>query len=281
MNEEHIKSMVERGIQGEDDGFTIIPDAVLEDGSLSPTEILLFCRISKMGKCWASNAWFASKMNKSETWVSKSINSLIKKGYVEHVGFTGRFRVIRAIKDLNYTSRVEQEFNGGLNNSSRQGRTRVQPESTDKNKEENTGIAKAIGEPENPDLENPIQENPYTGKSLNIVRKTKKERLKKEILKNTAKAGSREDIVSKAYYEAIKSLSLPVTNHTVIRAKIKEMKSLYSEEQCIWYLNFMKNDYASWQTKYKPQVTQALDIYSKSNAIIKRLVEDNKKAEVF
>ena len=137
------------------------------------------------------------------------------------------------------------------------------------------------GEPENPDLENPIQENPYTGKSLNIVRKTKKERLKKEILKNTAKAGSREDPVSKAYYEAIKSLALPVTNHTVIRAKIKEMKSLYSEEQCIWYLNFMKNDYASWQTKYKPQVTQAIDIYSKSNAIIKRLVEDNKKAEVF
>ena len=142
MNEEHIKSMVERGIQGEDDGFTIIPDAVLEDGSLSPTEILLFCRISKMGKCWASNAWFASKMNKSETWVSKSINSLIKKGYVEHVGFTGRFRVIRAIKDLNSTSRVEQEFNGGLNNSSRQGRTRVQPESTDKNNKENTYLPK-------------------------------------------------------------------------------------------------------------------------------------------
>lgn len=89
------------------------------------------------------------------------------------------------------------------------------------------------------------------------------------------------DLVSKAYYEAIKSLALPVTNHTVIRAKIKELKDLYSEEQCIWYLNFMKNDYASWQTKYKPQVSQALDIYSKSNAIIKRLVEDNKKAEVF
>ena len=150
--------MVERGIQGEDDGFTIIPDAVLEDGSLSPTEILLFCRISKMGKCWASNAWFASKMNKSETWVSKSMNSLIKKGYVEHVGFTGRFRVIRAIKDLNSTSMVEQEFNGGLNStsmveqefkaglnkSSRQGRTRVQPESTDKSKEENTAITNVI-----------------------------------------------------------------------------------------------------------------------------------------
>lgn len=145
MNEEHIKSMVERGVHGEDDGFTIIPDAVLEDGSLSPTEILLFCRISKMGKCWASNAWFASKMNKSETWVSKSINSLIKKGYVEHVGFTGRFRVIRAIKDLNPTSRVEQEFNGGLNKSSRQGRTRVQPESTDKNKEESS-ITNVMGE---------------------------------------------------------------------------------------------------------------------------------------
>ena len=147
--------MVERGIHGEDDGFTIIPDVVLEDSSLSPTEILLFCRISKMGKCWASNAWFASKMNKSETWVSKSINSLIKKGYVEHVCFTGRFRVIRAIKDLNSTSRVEQEFNGGLNKSSRQGRTRVQPESTDKNKEESS-IAKAIGDtPEtygNPDI---------------------------------------------------------------------------------------------------------------------------------
>lgn len=145
VNEEHIKSMVERGIHGEDDGFTIIPDAVLEDGSLSPTEILLFCRISKMGKSWASNAWFASKMNKSETWVSKSINSLIKKGYVEHVGFTGRFRVIRAIKDLNSTSKVEQEFNGGLNKSSRQGRTRVQPESTDKNKEESS-ITNVIGE---------------------------------------------------------------------------------------------------------------------------------------
>ena len=132
--------MVERGIQGEDDGFTIIPDAVLEDGSLSPTEILLFCRISKMGKCWASNAWFASKMNKSETWVSKSINSLIKKGYVEHVGFTGRFRVIRAIKDLNSSPMVEQEFKAWLNKSSRQGRTRVQPESTDNNNKENTTI---------------------------------------------------------------------------------------------------------------------------------------------
>lgn len=90
-----------------------------------------------------------------------------------------------------------------------------------------------------------------------------------------------EDLVAKGYYEAIKSLALPVSNHNVIRAKIKELKNLYSEEQCIWYLNFMKNDYATWQTKYKPQVTQALDIYSKSNAIIKRLVEDNKKAEVF
>lgn len=89
------------------------------------------------------------------------------------------------------------------------------------------------------------------------------------------------DLVSKAYYEAIKSLALPVTNHAVIRTKIKELKNLYSEDQCVWYLNFMKNDYASWQTKYKPQVSQALDIYSKSNAIIKRLVEDNKKAEVF
>lgn len=137
------------------------------------------------------------------------------------------------------------------------------------------------GEPENPDLENPVQENPYTGKSLNIVRKTKKERLKKEITRTMAKANYDEDVVSKAYYEAIKSLALPVTNHTVIRAKIKELKNLYSEDQCIWYLNFMKNDYASWQTKYKPQVSQAIDIYSKSNAIIKRLVEDNKKAEVF
>ena len=137
------------------------------------------------------------------------------------------------------------------------------------------------GEPEKPVSENPVQEKPYTGKTPNIVKKTKKERLKKEITRTMANAISDEDLVAKGYYEAIKSLSLPVTNHTVIRAKIKELKNLYSEEQCIWYLNFMKNDYASWQTKYKPQVNQALDIYSKSNAIIKRLVEDNKKAEVF
>ena len=95
------------------------------------------------------------------------------------------------------------------------------------------------------------------------------------------KANRKDDEISKLYYEAVKSLALPVTNHNTIWRKIAEMRKTYPEHISIQYLTFMRDGYAKWETRFKPSVNSALDIYTKSRQIMTRLHEDSKAQEVF
>ena len=95
------------------------------------------------------------------------------------------------------------------------------------------------------------------------------------------KTDRKDDEISKLYYQVIKALSLPVTNHNVIWKKIAEMRKTYPEEISIAYLTFMRDHYKNWQPQYKPQVNNALDVYAKSNQIMNRIKEDATASEVF
>lgn len=103
-------------------------------------------------------------------------------------------------------------------------------------------------------------ETPETATSLYNLKDTNL----KTNLKDTAKA---DNEVSKLYYQYLKKYSIPVLNHTVLRAKITELEKLRGREWCIRYLTFMLNNYAEIDIRYKPEINDALDLYRKSKSI--------------
>lgn len=72
-----------------------IPHYVMEDEQLSPMEKLLYGEIAGFRECYASNAWLANRIGRSERTIKRLISHLIERGYVENCGFNGRFRLIR------------------------------------------------------------------------------------------------------------------------------------------------------------------------------------------
>lgn len=72
-----------------------IPAEVMESDILSPIEKILYGEIAGFRECYASNAWLAKRIGRSEKTASRLINNLIKLGFVENSGFNGRFRTIR------------------------------------------------------------------------------------------------------------------------------------------------------------------------------------------
>lgn len=77
-----------------------IPAEVMESDELSPMEKLLYGEIAGFRECYASNAWLASRIGRSEVTVTRLIQHLIECGYVEKVGFNGRFRTIRVVRPI-------------------------------------------------------------------------------------------------------------------------------------------------------------------------------------
>lgn len=75
-----------------------IPAEVMESDELSPMEKLLYGEIAGFRECYASNAWLAGRIGRSEATVTRLIQHLIECGYVEKVGFNGRFRTIRVVR---------------------------------------------------------------------------------------------------------------------------------------------------------------------------------------
>ena len=76
------------------------------------------------------------------------------------------------------------------------------------------------------------------------------------------------DKVSKAYYDTIKALKLPVRNHNNVRGKIKQLKQELGEEDSLKYLDFIVNIYPSLPDDgFKPRILESLDIYAKRMAI--------------
>lgn len=99
---------------------------------------------------------------------------------------------------------------------------------------------------------------------------------------NNSVAKPRDELkeqISKLYYDAVKALGLPVTNHNVIRVKINAMCKEDDPSRIIAYLNFVKDKYKTSTWDYKPQLNSALDIYSKRISIensIRLSIEKNK-----
>lgn len=76
-----------------------IPKEVMECEELSPTEKITYGEIACFDECYASNAWLAKRICRSEGVASKAVAKLIELGFVENAGFNGRFRVVRVVKN--------------------------------------------------------------------------------------------------------------------------------------------------------------------------------------
>ena len=75
-----------------------IPAEVMESEELEPLDKLVYGEIAGFAICFASNAWFASKIKRSERTARDSIKKLIDLGFVENLGSDGRHRRIRVAK---------------------------------------------------------------------------------------------------------------------------------------------------------------------------------------
>ncbi|HMT18571.1 MAG TPA: hypothetical protein PKD15_00885 [Candidatus Saccharibacteria bacterium] len=76
--------------------------------------------------------------------------------------------------------------------------------------------------------------------------------------------------ISVLYYQVVKKLRLPVRNHNNVKAVIKKMEAEGIDDQNVAYLTFMLDSYTEWQHRYKPSITEALDIYAKRNRIVEK-----------
>jgi hypothetical protein len=81
--------------------------------------------------------------------------------------------------------------------------------------------------------------------------------------KNRKSVEKPPDIIGSLFYQAIKALGLPVTNHNTIKAKIEALKREIPEIKAISYLEFIRDKYLSLEIDFKPQINTALDIYTK------------------
>ena len=74
-----------------------IPAEVMESEELSAIEKILYGEIAGFRICYASNKWLANRIGRAERTVKRLVNHLIECGYVENLGFNGRFRTIRVV----------------------------------------------------------------------------------------------------------------------------------------------------------------------------------------
>lgn len=102
---------------------------------------------------------------------------------------------------------------------------------------------------------------------------------KNKEIKNIVSKDTRS--VSKLYYDYLKKYRVPITNHNVLRNKIKEMEKLHGIDWCVRYLNFMLNEYEQVDVKYKPEINDALDLFRKAKNIETRLIKEKEKERIY
>lgn len=76
-----------------------IPAEVMESEELSPIEKILYGEIAGFRECYASNAWLANRIGRTERTVKRLIAHLLECGFIEKCGFNGRFRLIRVCQN--------------------------------------------------------------------------------------------------------------------------------------------------------------------------------------
>lgn len=101
------------------------------------------------------------------------------------------------------------------------------------------------------------------------MRSTAEDYNKKEEVRNrsintiAANKSPEHERISKLYYDAVKALGLPILNHNTLRSKIKQMTTEVEYATLEAYLLFVAEHYPTLLLDYKPQLNNALDIYSK------------------
>ena len=76
-----------------------IPADVMECEELSPMEKILYGEIAGFRECYASNAWLANRIGRSERSTIRLLAHLIELGFVRRCGFNGRFRLIQVCRN--------------------------------------------------------------------------------------------------------------------------------------------------------------------------------------
>ena len=228
-----------------------IPKEVLLDDRLTGAEKILYAEIASFGDkgCWKKSEELMKLAGVRTSTFQASCRKLVSLGYI-----TQKRQYSRMVRwsNLGFGASCSTQCNSHQREIQRDAPVKIQrdaPVKIQRVHKDNT------------------KDNTTTGDKLPAVDGSSKK--------------EKDDEIARLYYQVIKALSLPVANHNVVRAKIAEMKRTYKEQVCIDYLTFMRDKYSSWQTRYKPQVSNALDIYTKSRQIMSRLWEDNKEQEVF
>ena len=129
-----------------------IPREVMEDESLSATDKMTFAEIACFVECYASNAWLAKRIGRSETTASRSVARLIEMGYVEACGFDGRFRKVRVVKN----DKPKQKRQGRLGKNDKAASSKMT--NIDNSKDNSKNIGTIV----------PMAEKPRTQRSLDI-----------------------------------------------------------------------------------------------------------------
>lgn len=76
-----------------------IPADVMESDQLSPMEKILYGEIAGFRECYASNAWLANRIGRSERTIKRLISHMIELGFIRNCGFNGRFRLIQVCQN--------------------------------------------------------------------------------------------------------------------------------------------------------------------------------------
>jgi hypothetical protein len=79
----------------------------------------------------------------------------------------------------------------------------------------------------------------------------------------TANKSPEHEAISKTYYQAIKTLGLPVRNHKTLQSKIKAMLTETDPAKTIIYLEWIRDNYDRTDWDFKPHLNEALDIHAK------------------
>lgn len=78
------------------------------------------------------------------------------------------------------------------------------------------------------------------------------------------KATKKVDPVSKAYYDVIRELKLPVSNHEHVKRRIKQLQQEIGQDEALKYLEWLQKNYMLLNDDgYKPILNNGLDIYAK------------------
>ena len=73
-----------------------IPKSVMECRELSPIDKIVYGEIACFTKCYGSNKWLAERIGRSEVTASRSVNKLVRLGFVENMGTNGNIRLLKA-----------------------------------------------------------------------------------------------------------------------------------------------------------------------------------------